>query len=80
MKHTTSTTKDKRSKKHSLREFTLTRAEVEKLYKITEHFKEINIFTVIQDSSSGIGCTTTVKFNLFDNNDTAIDVTDIESW
>ena len=76
-------TKDKRSKKKHdeyPRSFTMTRAEIEKLYKITEHFKEINLFTIEQSSGGGIGIVSKVRFDLFDKNDIDINVTDVKSW
>jgi hypothetical protein len=73
-------TKDKKTKTAPTRQFTLTRAEIEKLYKISEHFGEVNLFTVIQTNESGIGPTTKVKFDLFDKQDTKVDITDVTSW
>jgi hypothetical protein len=73
-------TKDKSKKNYDPKEFKLTRVEIEKLYKISEQFKEINLFTLVQDHSSGIGCSTKVKFDLFESNDVNIDVTDTGSW
>lgn len=72
-------TKDKKPKDRT-RRFKLTRSEIEKLYQISQHFKNTNLFTIEQNSSSGIGITSTVKFDLFDNNDTIIDITDVTSW
>jgi hypothetical protein len=72
--------KDKNFEKNSSREFKLTRDEIEKLAEIAKHFKEINLFSIVQDSSSGIGVTTKVTFNLFENNDTNVDITDVKSW
>jgi hypothetical protein len=74
-------TKDKKKKiKCSNVSFTLTRMEIEKLFKITEHFKEVNLFTIEQNSNSGIGITSTVRFDLFDKKDTNVDITDVKSW
>jgi hypothetical protein len=76
-------TKDKSTKKKKddyVQSFKLTRAEIEKLYKITEHFKEINLFTVKQSSGGGIGVVSKVRFDLFDKNDIDINVTDVKSW
>jgi hypothetical protein len=72
--------KDKNFEKNSSREFKLTRAEIEKLAEIAKHFKEINLFSIVQDNSSGIGVTTKVAFDLFENNDTNVDITDVKSW
>jgi hypothetical protein len=54
--------------------------EIEKLFKITEHFKEVNLFTIEQSSNSGIGVTSKVRFDLFEKKDTNIDITDVMSW
>jgi hypothetical protein len=74
------TMKDKNSKKSGLREFKLTRDEIEKLAELAKHFKEVNLFSIVQDSSSGIGVTTKVTFNLFEDNDTNVNITDVKSW
>jgi hypothetical protein len=74
-------TKDKKKKTEcSDISFTLTRMEIEKLFKITEHFKEVNLFTIEQSSNSGIGVTSKVRFDLFEKKDTNIDITDVMSW
>ena len=70
----------KKTKNYQPSQFKLSRTEIEKLYKISQHFKEVNVFTIEQSSSSGIGISTEVKFDLFDNNDTKIDVTDVSNW
>jgi hypothetical protein len=72
--------KDKNSKKTSPSEFKLTRAEIEKLAEIAKHFKEVNLFSIVQDNSSGIGVITKVAFDLFEKNDTNVDITDVKSW
>jgi hypothetical protein len=68
------------SKKNIEKSFKLTRAEIERLYKITQHFSEVNLFTIEQKSGGGIGVISEVRFSLFDDNDTTVDVTDVESW
>jgi hypothetical protein len=76
-------TKDKQPKKKKddyVQSFKLTRDEISKLYKITEQFKEINLFTIEQSSGGGIGVISKVRFDLFDKNDINIDVTDVKSW
>lgn len=59
---------------------TLNREQIEKLYEIANHFKEINHFHIKTDSSSGIGVGVSVTFNLFQKNDTTIDITDVKEW
>lgn len=66
-------------KKESSR-FSLNRTQVEKLAKIAEQFKEVEYFTLEQDHASGIGPTVRVRFNLFDKNDTNVDITDVSTW
>jgi hypothetical protein len=61
-------------------EFRLTRVEILKLAKIAEQFEKVNLYTIKQNSSSGIGISTTVKMSLLDKDDTSIDITDVESW
>jgi hypothetical protein len=64
--------------------FTLNRTQVEKLAKMTEHFKEVEWFTLEESNTSGIGPTVTVKFNLFNDDDkdidTTVDITDVSTW
>jgi hypothetical protein len=75
-------TKDKKTKKRTEhpRSFKLTREEIATLYKITEQFKDINLFTIEQSEGGGIGMISRVRFDLFNKNDTNIDVTDVKSW
>jgi hypothetical protein len=58
----------------------LTRDQIEKLFKIADHFKEVKQFSIEETHESGIGPTVKVKFNLFDNNDTNVDITDVSNW
>lgn len=58
----------------------LNRKQIEQLYEMAERFGEVNSFTVESISSSGIGPTVTVGFDLFGPADTKIDITDVESW
>ena len=51
---------------------------------MTQHFKEVEWFTLEETRCSGIGPTVTVKFNLFNDNDkdndTTVDITDVSTW
>ena len=51
---------------------------------MADHFKEVEWFTLESNSSSGIGPTISVKFNLFGDHDkdedTTIDITDVSTW
>lgn len=57
-----------------------TRKQIEQLSEIAERFTDTNNFTVESDSPSGIGQSINVRFDLFENNDTQIDITDVENW
>jgi hypothetical protein len=70
----------KKEKTYQPDHFTLTRSQVEKLAKIAEHFKEVDQFTLEETHESGIGPTVRVRFNLFDKNDTNVDITDVSTW
>lgn len=58
----------------------LNHEQIEKLYEIAQHFKEIKHFELEVDHSSGIGANIRVKFDLFDNKDTTVDITDVKEW
>ncbi len=70
----------KKEKKYQPNQFFLTRSQIEKLSKITEHFKEVDSFILEETHESGIGPTVRVRFNLFDKNDTNVDITDVSNW
>ena len=69
--------KTKKTKKTAL---VLNRDQIGKLNEIVNHFKEIDHFTIEVDHSSGIGVGIRVKFNLFEKDDTNIDITDVKDW
>jgi len=62
-----------------MKQITLTREQITKMNKIVDHFNEIQHFTITQNSSSGIGPSITVKFDLFDVEMKA-DITDYNGW
>ena len=66
--------------KNESKSIALNREQIEKLYEIVSHFKEINKFTIETDHSSGIGVGVVVRFDLFQKNDTQIDITDVKEW
>ena len=70
----------KKEKNYQPDRFILTRVQIEKLAKIAEHFKEIDSFILEETHESGIGPTVRVRFNLFDKNDTNVDITDVSNW
>ena len=65
-------------------EFALNRRQVVQLAQLAEHFAEVEWFTLTEESSSGIGSTVTVKFNLFGDADkdvdTTVNITDVSTW
>jgi len=70
----------KKTKEYHPDYFELTRSQIEKLAKICEHFKEVDRFILEETHESGIGPTVRVRFNLFDKNDTNVDITDVSTW
>lgn len=77
-------TKDKKLKIKKPNQFILNRGQIEKLSKMAEHFREVELFTLEENNSSGIGPTVVVKFNLFKDSDittdTTVDITDVSTW
>ena len=65
-------------------EFALNRKQVGQLALLADHFKEVEWFTLQEESTSGIGSTVTVKFNLFGDADkdvdTTVNITDVSTW
>jgi hypothetical protein len=65
-------------------EFALNRKQVGQLAQLTDHFQEVEWFTIQEESTSGIGSTVTVKFNLFGDadkdTDTTVNITDVSTW
>jgi hypothetical protein len=58
----------------------LNRKQIEKLAKIAMNFKEVKWFHIQESHESGIGPTVVVKFDLFDKQDSKIDITDVSTW
>jgi len=64
-----------------MKEITLTRQQITKMYRIAEHFKDIKKFTIVEDSSSGIGSAVSIKCDLFDViTEMKADITDYNGW
>lgn len=67
-----------------MNEFALNRKQVGQLAQLAEHFPEVEWFTLTEESSSGIGPTVAVKFNLFGDRDkdtdTTVNITDVSTW
>ena len=58
----------------------LTRKQIEQLAEIAERFTDTENFTIESTSTSGIGPTVTIRFDLFEKADTKIDITDVSNW
>lgn len=58
----------------------LTRKQIEQLAKIAERFTDTENFTIESTSTSGIGPTVTIRFDLFEKADTKVDITDVSNW
>lgn len=58
----------------------LTRMQINKLTEIAERFQDVNNFSVVSESLSGIGQSVSVSLELFENSDTKIDITDVSNW
>jgi hypothetical protein len=58
----------------------LTQKQIRELAQLAKHFKEVDTFKIDSASTSGIGPTVKVSFDLFDNKNTTVDITDLDSW
>lgn len=63
----------------------LDREEINKIVKLMDKFKEINVFEIRQERCSGIGISTTVRFSNENEDDefpiiTEVDITDYGKW
>ena len=61
-------------------EFVLTREQIMKLAKIAEHFTDTKYYTLYETTESGIGPSMHVRFDLFEENDTQMNITDVSTW
>ena len=57
----------------------LTRKQYESIQKIFENFQDVEQFEIVQESPSGIGPTTIIKFDLKTSNHN-YDITDVSNW
>lgn len=57
----------------------LTLKQINQLAEISSRFPEIDLFEIVQDSSSGIGKNTSIKFTLNESL-YSIDITDVSIW
>lgn len=57
----------------------LTLKQISQLLEISSRFPEVNSFDISQESTSGIGPNTSIKFNLKDSM-YSIDITDVSIW
>jgi len=61
----------------------LNRKQIEQFIELYTKFDYVEWFELVEDHSSGIGPTITVKFKVFDTNDkpdTKVDITDVSTW
>jgi hypothetical protein len=61
----------------------LNRKQIGQLTQLYNTFKDVEWFELVEDHSSGIGPTVTVRFSLFDpetKTDTTVDITDVSTW
>jgi hypothetical protein len=63
-----------------MNEFVLTRDQIMKLAKIAVQFKDTKFFTLYETHESGIGPSMNVRFDLFEENDTQMNITDVSTW
>lgn len=63
-----------------MKSITLNRKQITDLWQMFEHFKDVEQFTIEQENYSGIGPTIRVKFDLFNDKPTTVDITDAGSW
>lgn len=65
-------------------ELALTKRQIEKLYKLSTKFNEVEWFTLKESHSNGIGSAVVVHFKVFkekeQDTDTIVDITDYKAW
>ena len=59
---------------------TLNRRQMHQLAEIVNKFIDTEHFTIEQESLSGIGPNISVRFELFEKDDTKVDITDVSTW
>jgi len=59
---------------------TLNQKQIKELVKIARRFKTIDLFTIEETCTSGIGPNVHVKFKVGTNASTEHDITDVSSW
>jgi hypothetical protein len=62
-----------------MKSYFLTQTQIKTLAEIADRFKEINQFEIVEEHTSGIGPTTTVRFELL-GKDVKVDNTDVSTW
>jgi len=62
-----------------MKKYTLTQTQIKTLADIANRFPEIPQFEIVEEHTSGIGPTTTVRFDLL-GKDVNVDNTDVSSW
>lgn len=59
---------------------TLTRKQIDQLVGLAFKFPDAEWFSIDEISTNGIGPTVTVKFTVFRDMDTTVDITDTSTW
>lgn len=63
-----------------MKEIHLTRKQLLLMKQIVEHFHEVENFTLVVSNNSGIGPAVHLKFTLFEDTKTQMDLTDLSTW
>jgi hypothetical protein len=61
-------------------DFVLTRSQILKLAELANHFKDTKFFNLYETNESGIGPSMHVRFNLFEEDDAKLNITDVSTW
>ncbi len=61
-------------------DFVLTRSQILKLAELANHFKDTKFFNLYEANDNGIGPSMHVRFDLFEENDTQLNITDVSTW
>ena len=62
-----------------MKKYTLTQTQIKTLADIADRFVEVEQFEIVEESSSGIGPTQTIVFEIM-GKDVKVDNTDVSNW
>ncbi len=62
-----------------MKKYILTQTQIKTLADLANRFVEIPQFEIVEEHTSGIGPTTTVRFELL-GKDVKVDITDVSNW